>query len=87
MCCVSPRVASACFDAPVLALESSPRPHAAGTTISALAFNKDGAQLAVAASYTHDQGPGRPHPADTIFIRSVADSDVRPKAATAAAGK
>ena len=51
-----------------------------GTTISALAFSKDGAQLAVAASYTHDQGPGHPHPPDAVFIRAVADSDVRPKA-------
>lgn len=54
----------------------------AGTSISALAFNRDGTQLAVAASYAFEQGD-RPHPADAILVRAVADSDVRPKAAGA----
>ena len=55
-----------------------------GTSISALAFSRDGSQLAIAASYTFDQGDV-PHPADAIFVRSVADSDVRPKPAQRAA--
>ena len=49
-----------------------------GTSVSALAFSRDGSQLAVAASYAYDQGE-REHPADAIFVRAVADSDVRPK--------
>ena len=49
-----------------------------GTSISSLAFNRDGTLLAIAASYTYDQGE-KPHPADAIIVRSVADSDVRPK--------
>lgn len=62
-------------------------PLTAGTSVSALAFNKDGSQLAVGVGYMFDQGatdpaaaaaPGGAKP-DAIFIRAVADSDVRPK--------
>jgi cell cycle arrest protein BUB3 len=55
-----------------------------GAPIAALAFNRDGSLLAVAASYTYEQGDV-PHPADAIHVRSIADSDVRPKAAAAGA--
>jgi cell cycle arrest protein BUB3 len=53
------------------------------TSISSLAFNRDGSLLAIAASYTFEQGEA-PHPADAIHVRTVSDADVRPKAAGAA---
>ena len=49
------------------------------TSIAALAFNHDGSQLAVAASYTFELGE-KPHPPDAIYIRDVSDAEVRPKA-------
>jgi cell cycle arrest protein BUB3 len=48
------------------------------TSISALSFNREGSQLAIASSYTWDEGD-KPHPADAIFIRTVLDSEVKPK--------
>ncbi len=38
----------------------------------------DGGLLAVAASYTFEQGD-RPHPADAIYVRRMADAEVLPK--------
>jgi len=60
------------------------------TSISSLAFNRTGSLLAVAASYTWEEGD-KDHPSDAIFIRSVNEFEVRPKTksvstATAAAG-
>jgi hypothetical protein len=61
------------------------------TAVSSLAFSRDGALLAVAVSYMHDDsgaagagGPGAPHPPDAIVVRAVAEIDVRPKAPPAA---
>jgi cell cycle arrest protein BUB3 len=48
------------------------------TCISSLAFNLDGSCLAIASSYTFDQGP-KDHPPDTIYVRSVSESEVAPK--------
>eukprot|EP00640_Fibrocapsa_japonica_P003122 CAMPEP_0113944414 /NCGR_PEP_ID=MMETSP1339-20121228/34406_1 /TAXON_ID=94617 /ORGANISM="Fibrocapsa japonica" /LENGTH=333 /DNA_ID=CAMNT_0000949619 /DNA_START=85 /DNA_END=1086 /DNA_ORIENTATION=+ /assembly_acc=CAM_ASM_000762 len=48
------------------------------TGISSLAFNHDGSLLAIAVSYTFEQGEIE-HPEDTIVIRLVSDSDVRQK--------
>jgi len=40
----------------------------------------DGTQLAIAVSYTWEQGE-REHPADAIYIRAVADDVIKPKGA------
>ncbi|RKP36432.1 WD40-repeat-containing domain protein [Dimargaris cristalligena] len=47
-------------------------------SISALAFNCTGNWLAIASSYTYDEGE-KEHPADAIFIRPISESEVRPK--------
>lgn len=52
-----------------------------GTSISALSFNSDGTQIAIAASYTFEDGE-KDHPPDSIFIRQVVDQDVKPKLKT-----
>ena len=48
------------------------------TSIAALDFSRDGSLLAVASSYTFEEGD-KDHPADQIFVRRVQDSEVRPK--------
>ncbi|KAJ9521705.1 hypothetical protein QJQ45_015367, partial [Haematococcus lacustris] len=48
------------------------------TSVSALSFSRDGQFLAVASSYAYEQGD-RPHEPDAIYIRPVADQEVRPK--------
>mmetsp|Transcript_5221 Transcript_5221/g.7649 ORF Transcript_5221/g.7649 Transcript_5221/m.7649 type:complete len:348 (-) Transcript_5221:439-1482(-) len=48
------------------------------TSIAALAFNFDGTELAVASSYTFEEGE-RDHPRDEIFVRDILDSECRPK--------
>lgn len=48
------------------------------TSIAALAFAPDGAQLAIAVSYTFEEGE-RDHPPDSIRVRAVSDLEVRPK--------
>jgi len=48
------------------------------TSISALAFSQDGTTLAIASSYTFEEGE-RDHPEDQIFIRSVNEMEVMPK--------
>eukprot|EP00903_Cladosiphon_okamuranus_P014161 g13160.t1 len=53
--------------------------NAYSTGIASLAFNHDGTRLAIAASYTFEQG-AIAHPKDNIYVREVMDSDVRPKA-------
>ncbi|KAI8812542.1 WD40-repeat-containing domain protein [Cladochytrium replicatum] len=47
------------------------------TSISALSFNSDGKLLAIASSYTYEEGE-KDHPADSIFIRAIGD-EVKPK--------
>lgn len=49
------------------------------TSVAALAFNGAATKLAVASSYTFEQGE-REHPADAIFVRDVLEAEVRPKA-------
>ncbi|KAI8996827.1 WD40-repeat-containing domain protein [Pilobolus umbonatus] len=46
--------------------------------ISSLAFSSDGGKLAVASSYTFDEGE-RDQAPDTIFIRKMEDADVKPR--------
>ena len=48
------------------------------TSVAALAFDSEGAQLAVASSYTYESGE-KDHPPDSIYIRAVNDAEVRPK--------
>jgi cell cycle arrest protein BUB3 len=43
-----------------------------------MAFNHDGSEIAVASSYTHEEGD-RAHPKDEIFTREVLDSECLPK--------
>lgn len=49
------------------------------TSISALAFSPDGTELAIASSYTFEDGE-RAHPHDEIHVRKILDSECRPKA-------
>lgn len=48
------------------------------TSVASLSFNHDGSMLAVAASYTFEEGE-KDHPPDQVYIRMIADTDVRPK--------
>eukprot|EP01117_Protostelium_nocturnum_P004846 TRINITY_DN1757_c0_g1_i1.p1 TRINITY_DN1757_c0_g1~~TRINITY_DN1757_c0_g1_i1.p1 ORF type:complete len:329 (+),score=101.50 TRINITY_DN1757_c0_g1_i1:1147-2133(+) len=52
------------------------------TGVSALAFSEDGTMLAVASSYTFEEGE-KDVPPDQIFIRYVNEVEVKPKARTA----
>ncbi|KAJ4461836.1 putative Mitotic checkpoint protein BUB3.1 [Paratrimastix pyriformis] len=54
------------------------------TSISSCAFSNDGSLLAIASSYTFEQGD-MDHPPDTIYIRPVLEADVRPRTGTAPA--
>lgn len=49
------------------------------TSVSTLCFSADGARLAIGVSYTFDQGEKVPAPANELIIRSVTDSEMRPK--------
>lgn len=49
------------------------------TSIASLAFSTDGTQLAVAASYTFEEGE-KDHPPDQVYIRAISESEVQPKA-------
>lgn len=49
------------------------------TSISALAFSEDGTELAIASSYTHEEGD-REHPQDEVYIRKILESEAMPKA-------
>ncbi|KUF95302.1 Calcium-dependent protein kinase 5 [Phytophthora nicotianae] len=53
------------------------------TSIAAMDFNHDGSVLAIAASYTYEQGE-KDHPNDAIFLHTVQDAEVRPKKKAAA---
>ncbi|KAE8725637.1 Mitotic checkpoint protein BUB3.2 [Hibiscus syriacus] len=48
------------------------------TSIAALSFSRDGRLLAVASSYTFEEGD-KPHEPDAIFVRSVNEIEVKPK--------
>lgn len=48
------------------------------TSISSLSFNIDGSSLAIASSYTYEEGE-KPHPPDRVMIRSIVEAEVRPK--------
>jgi hypothetical protein len=48
------------------------------TSIAALAFNHDGTELAIASSYTYEDGE-REHPRDEILVRPMLDSECQPK--------
>ena len=50
--------------------------HRYATSISSLAFSPDGAQLAIAVSYTFEEGE-KEHPADSIVIRTLSDVDLK----------
>jgi cell cycle arrest protein BUB3 len=48
------------------------------TSVSALSFNKKGDKLAIAVSYTYEQGE-RAHVADNIIIKEMSEKEVKPK--------
>jgi len=48
------------------------------TSIACLAFNNDGTELAMASSYTFEEGE-RDHPREEIYVREVLESEVKPK--------
>ncbi|KAL8166557.1 hypothetical protein V2J09_008056 [Rumex salicifolius] len=48
------------------------------TSVAALSFNRDGSLLAVASSYTYEEGDVL-HEPDAIFVRSVNEVEVKPK--------
>lgn len=49
------------------------------TSISALCFSPDGSELAIASSYTHEEGDREQHPQDELYIRPILDSEATPK--------
>ena len=48
------------------------------TSVAAMAFNADGTELAIASSYTFEEGE-RDHPRDEIYIREMLGNEVKPK--------
>ncbi|WVY96307.1 hypothetical protein V8G54_028458 [Vigna mungo] len=48
------------------------------TSVAALSFSRDGRLLAVASSYTFEEGP-KSNESDAIFVRSVNEIEVKPK--------
>jgi len=48
------------------------------TSVSSIAFSEDGLLMAVASSYTFEEGE-KDHPPDQIFIRSISEPEVKPK--------
>ena len=48
------------------------------TSVACLAFNGDGTQIAIASSYTFEEGE-RDHPREEIYVRDVLESEVQPK--------
>jgi len=54
--------------------------HKYPTSISSLSFSPDGSNLAIACSYLHaSEDSPRDIPPDAIFIRKIADHEVRPR--------
>lgn len=56
------------------------------SSVAALAFNHDGTELAVASSYTFEEGERDHHPRDEIYVRPVLDHESRPKQPTGGDG-
>ena len=52
--------------------------HRYSTSIAALEFSHDGSMLAIANSYTYEEGE-RDHPGDAVVLRKIDDSDCKPK--------
>jgi cell cycle arrest protein BUB3 len=50
---------------------------------AAVRLSHDGSLLAIASSYTYEEGEKPAAPEDNIFIRTVKDTDVRPKSKVA----
>ncbi|KAI9226396.1 MAG: mitotic checkpoint protein BUB3-like protein [Piptocephalis tieghemiana] len=48
------------------------------TSVASLDFSPDGSKLAIAASYTFDEGE-RDHPPESLWIKELSDSDVKPR--------
>lgn len=48
------------------------------TSVAAMTFNADGTELAIASSYTFEEGE-REHPRDEIFVREMLDYEIKPK--------
>jgi cell cycle arrest protein BUB3 len=48
------------------------------TSVAAMTFNADGTELAIASSYTFEEGE-REHPRDEIYIREMLNYEVKPK--------
>lgn len=48
------------------------------TSVAAMAFHESGSHLAIAASYTFEEGE-RDHPRDEILVRQMQDEEVQPK--------
>lgn len=48
------------------------------TSVACLAFNEDGTQMALASSYTFEEGE-RDHPREEIYVRDVLEGEVMPK--------
>eukprot|EP00735_Rhodelphis_limneticus_P001536 TRINITY_DN12168_c0_g1::TRINITY_DN12168_c0_g1_i1::g.26496::m.26496 TRINITY_DN12168_c0_g1::TRINITY_DN12168_c0_g1_i1::g.26496 ORF type:complete len:345 (-),score=33.26,sp/Q9WVA3/BUB3_MOUSE/52.02/2e-116,WD40/PF00400.27/0.00056,WD40/PF00400.27/3.7,WD40/PF00400.27/6.7e-05,WD40/PF00400.27/1.6e+02,WD40/PF00400.27/3.3e-06,WD40/PF00400.27/9.2e+02,PQQ_2/PF13360.1/2.3e-05,PQQ/PF01011.16/0.061,PQQ/PF01011.16/60,PQQ_3/PF13570.1/68,PQQ_3/PF13570.1/3.1e+02,PQQ_3/PF13570.1/4.2e+03,PQQ_3/PF13570.1/0.98,PQQ_3/PF1 len=55
--------------------------HKYNTSIASLAFNNTGSLLAIAVSYSFEEGE-KEHPSDQVLIRPITDTDVKPKART-----
>ena len=49
------------------------------TSVAAIAYNSSATLMAVAASYTYEQGE-KEQPRDAIFVRDMAPAEVAPKA-------
>jgi cell cycle arrest protein BUB3 len=51
-------------------------------SIACLAYNCNGSELAMASSYTFEEGE-RDHPREEIYVREVLESEVKPKVVVA----
>lgn len=49
------------------------------TSVAAMAFNSEGSLLAVAASYTFEQGEKEGLPKDAIYVKEMAEVEVMPR--------
>ncbi|CAG8482890.1 12569_t:CDS:2, partial [Acaulospora morrowiae] len=54
------------------------------TSIASLDFNKDGTCLAIASSYTFEEGE-KDHPPDSVFIRPISENECKPRHLTSTA--
>ncbi|KAG8464625.1 hypothetical protein KFE25_009993 [Diacronema lutheri] len=52
------------------------------TSVASLSFSPDGRRVAVAASYTYEEGD-RPHAQDAIYVRELGSKDCAPKSKSA----